>query len=178
MPNARPEAGSDTDGNAAAPRRSSARESQPPAKQPASATVISRTHRPNGLGSVRDQSEATHSLGRCGRALIADRGTVLTERLAASADVAHACRRRPVHNTAAATGSTRPPAAGESGREHRLYAHVGRRALSMSTPSSCRCQGYGRLRARCEFGHRRARRPASPQGHRPSAGRAASSAPR
>jgi hypothetical protein len=44
-----------------APGRSSARWSEPPAKQPVSATAISKTHRPSGFGSVRDHSKATHS---------------------------------------------------------------------------------------------------------------------
>jgi hypothetical protein len=79
MPNARSETRSNTHANAVTPGRSSARYSEPPAKQPASATVISKTHRPNGLGSVRDQSEAAHSLSRDEEVVVAMVNTTPSE---------------------------------------------------------------------------------------------------
>ena len=74
MPSARSETRSNTRANAVTPGRSSVRKSEPPAKPPVSATVISKTHRPNGFGSVRDQSEATHSFAADGTLDRADVG--------------------------------------------------------------------------------------------------------
>ena len=86
MPNARSETRSNTRANAVTPGRSSARWSEPPAKQPVSVTVISKTYRPNGFGAVRDQSEATHALGRCWRGvLVVARGLSLPCEIAVSA---------------------------------------------------------------------------------------------
>src|SRR5664279_205544 len=75
MPNARSEMRSNTRANAVTPGRSSARWSEPPAKQPVSATAISKTHRPSGFGSVRDHSEVTHSCRIAGSLLSVDRSS-------------------------------------------------------------------------------------------------------